>query len=97
MICRKLIDRLFLVPKQYDFIVVGSGSAGSALANRLSEIGEWSVLLIEAGKPANLISKVPLFAPMMYFTEHTAKIFMEKQENMCLGLQVIMSMYFYEI
>ena len=44
----------------FDYVIVGGGTAGCVLANRLTESGSRTVLLIEAGPPiSGLLSKIP--------------------------------------
>jgi choline dehydrogenase len=47
--------------REFDYVIVGAGSAGCVLANRLSADGKHSVLLLEAGpKDTNIWIHVPL-------------------------------------
>ncbi|CAH0546469.1 unnamed protein product [Brassicogethes aeneus] len=73
--------------KEYDFIIVGSGSAGAVLANRLSEVNNWNILLLEAGQPGNIITAIPLMAPIFQVTPYNWNYTMEKQDGICLGME----------
>ena len=52
--------------KSFDYVIVGAGSAGCVLANRLSENGKYSICLLEAGPKDNTpFIKIP--AAFAYF------------------------------
>jgi len=55
------------------------------LANRLTEIDDWNVLLIEAGGDETEISDVPLLAAYLQLTQLDWQYKSEPQDTACLG------------
>ncbi|XP_054157692.1 L-sorbose 1-dehydrogenase-like [Oppia nitens] len=50
---------------EYDYIVIGSGTAGATVAARLSELSNVEVLLLEAGGPGNMMFDAPALANLL--------------------------------
>lgn len=73
--------------EEFDFIVIGAGSAGCVLANRLSEEPTWNVLLLEAGGNENFFSDIPIFAPFLSITPMSWGYHSEPQAKACRDLR----------
>ncbi|KAG9510874.1 Glucose dehydrogenase [FAD, quinone], partial [Fragariocoptes setiger] len=70
----------------YDYIIVGSGSAGAVLANRLSESPDVQVLLLEAGGSENILSDIPLAYQLLQKSPMDWAYMTEPQRHACYGL-----------
>lgn len=76
---------------EYDFVIVGGGSAGAVVASRLSEISNWNVLLLEAGPDENEVTDVPSLAAYLqlspldwtYKTEYTGRACLGMKNGQC--------------
>lgn len=67
-------------------LAVGGGSAGSVVANRLSEDPSVKVLLLEAGGKENMATEIPLLAPLNQMTPLDWQYRTTPQARSCLGI-----------
>lgn len=73
---------------EYDFIIVGAGTAGCALASRLTEYADWRVLLLEAGQSENYLMDVPLLVNFLQgFNEINWGYKTEPSNSSCLAIE----------
>ncbi|KAF5272033.1 hypothetical protein FQR65_LT05014 [Abscondita terminalis] len=73
--------------KEYDFVVIGGGSAGAVVASRLSEVAEWNVLLLEAGPDENELSDVPSLSAYLQLSKLDWAYKIESTGRACLGMK----------
>lgn len=71
----------------YDFIIVGAGSAGAVLANRLTENPKWNVLLIEAGPSENMVMDIPMFVHYLQAFNVNWDYKTKPSNSSCLGMR----------
>ncbi|CAH0548920.1 unnamed protein product [Brassicogethes aeneus] len=72
---------------RFDFIVVGSGAAGSALANKLSENGRYDVLVLEAGGIPSTTSEIPSLLFSLQDTPEDWQYKTAPSPHNCLGFK----------
>ncbi|XP_029851198.2 glucose dehydrogenase [FAD, quinone] [Ixodes scapularis] len=72
--------------QEYDYIIVGAGSAGAVLANRLSADPGLQVLLLEAGGSENVLADIPLVAATLQGSALDWGYRTITQEAACFGL-----------
>lgn len=77
-------DEIKIFP-EYDFIVVGAGSAGCVVANRLTEGSDWHVLL-EAGREEHYILYIPMLVRYLQYSDANWYYKIIPSNNSCFGL-----------
>ena len=83
-LCRSFTPRLSSTVIVW--FLVGGGSAGAVIANRLSENPHWKILLLEAGGSESILSDIPLAAATLQMTPIDWAYQTEPQEASCFGL-----------
>lgn len=75
------------IQSNYDYVVIGAGSAGALIANRLSENRNWSVLLLEAGPDEPVEADVPIMVLSLQRTYLDWQFRTEPSDDYCLAMK----------
>lgn len=71
---------------EFDFVIVGAGSTGCVIANRLSEISRWKILVLEAGTyPDESVLDIPALNTLNAYSKYNWGFKSVPQETAFLG------------
>lgn len=87
------IKIIFAVFGFYDFIIVGGGTAGAVIANRLSEENNWKILVLEAGGYENDYTDIPALYYLLGKTKYNWGYNTTPQKTQCQGKKNNNSLY----
>lgn len=85
---------IFLDYGTFDYVIVGGGTSGTVIANRLSEIEKWSVLVLEAGNfTDNGFIQFTRYFNLHSFSEYSWGYKTVPQSTACLGKSNFVLLY----
>ncbi|XP_047529471.1 glucose dehydrogenase [FAD, quinone]-like [Vanessa atalanta] len=84
-----LFSTLFLseIKSEYDFIIVGSGTAGSLIGHRLAKETNYTFIVLEAGGRGHSFHDIPAFGPLLHQSVFDWNYETEPQENACFAME----------
>ncbi|CAG4979360.1 unnamed protein product [Colias eurytheme] len=71
------------IEPEYDFIIVGSGTAGSLIAHRLATETNHTFIVLEAGGNSNPLFEIPIFGPLLHGSVYDWQYETVRQDNAC--------------
>ncbi|XP_063825345.1 glucose dehydrogenase [FAD, quinone]-like [Ostrinia nubilalis] len=71
---------------EYDYIIVGSGTAGSVIAHRLATETNFTFIVLEAGGKGSPLFDIPVLGPMLHGSVYDWQLETTPQENACLAM-----------
>ncbi|XP_004921999.1 glucose dehydrogenase [FAD, quinone] isoform X1 [Bombyx mori] len=74
------------VETEYDYIIVGSGTAGSIIAHRIATETNYTYIVLEAGSKGHGLLDIPVLSPFLHKSVYDWNYETSPQENACWGM-----------
>ncbi|XP_050346515.1 alcohol dehydrogenase [acceptor]-like [Nymphalis io] len=75
------------IQSEYDFIIVGSGTAGSLIGHRIAKETNCTFIVLEAGGRGHPFHDIPAFGPLLHQSIFDWNYETEPQENACFAME----------